>query len=98
MLDLLKRQKTQAYEILAVIEKEEDGNYHGFCPAFKGLHTSGKTVDETIENLKDAAVAYLRSLIKHGDPIPVGPFLKEWMLPEPSQNVITKNITVTLAA
>jgi predicted RNase H-like HicB family nuclease len=98
VLDLLKRQRTQIYEILAVLEKDDDDSYHGFCPALKGLHTRGRTVDETIENLRNAAIAYLRSLIKHGEPIPVGPFLKEGMLPELSENVITRNITVAVAA
>ena len=52
---------------------EPDGNeFHAYCPALKGLHTSGKTEEEALQNAKDAAMAYLASLIKHGDSIPVG--------------------------
>ena len=75
MLDVFKRHKTQVYELLAVIEKEEGGAYYGYCPALKGLCVSGATVEDTLETVKRAAASYFRSLIKHGDPIPVGPFL-----------------------
>jgi predicted RNase H-like HicB family nuclease len=98
MPDLLRHRRTQVYEVLAVVEEDEGGLYHGFCPALKGLHTSGKTVDETIENVKHAAVAYFLSLIKHGDPIPVGSFLREWTPPPAGPNVITRNILVSVAA
>jgi predicted RNase H-like HicB family nuclease len=51
---------------------EPDGDeYHAYCPSFKGLHSSGKTQEEACENAAQAAVAYLESLIKHNDPIPL---------------------------
>lgn len=59
------------FQLLFVVEPDEDG-YHAFCPALKGLHTSGSTEQEALDNAKDAAVAYILSLIKHGDPIPLG--------------------------
>lgn len=50
---------------------EKDGKeYHAFSPAFKGLHTCGTTVEEALENAKNAIEAYLESLIKHDEPIP----------------------------
>ncbi len=54
-----------------VIEPDEDG-YYAYCPALKGLHTCGATESEALENAKNAATAYIRSLIKHNEPIPVG--------------------------
>jgi len=52
---------------------EPDGNeFHAYCPALKGLHTCGNTEEEALRNARDAAVAYLHSLIQHGDPIPIG--------------------------
>ena len=54
-----------------VVEPDEVG-FHAYCPALKGLHTCGDTEDEALQNAKDAAIAYLHSLIKHGDPIPLG--------------------------
>jgi len=51
---------------------EKDGNeYHAYSPVLKGLHTCGETKEEALENAKNAISAYLFSLIKHGDPIPL---------------------------
>ena len=52
--------------ISVVIEPDGDG-FHAYCPALKGLHTCGETEQEALENAKDTAIAYLRSLVKHGD-------------------------------
>lgn len=59
------------FRVEVVVEPDEAG-FHAYCPALKGLHVGGATVEEALGNAKDAAIAYLRSLIKHGDPIPVG--------------------------
>lgn len=59
------------FEVQIFIEPDESG-FHAYCPALKGLHTCGDTPEEALSNAKDAAIAYLRSLIKHGDPIPIG--------------------------
>jgi predicted RNase H-like HicB family nuclease len=64
------------FRIEVVIEPDE-GGFHAFVPALKGLHTSGETQEEALQNAKDAAEAYLRSLIKHGDPIPVGVLIEK---------------------
>ena len=59
------------FRIEVGVEPDEIG-FHAYCPALKGLHTCGDTEEEALDNAKDAAIAYLQSLIKHGDPIPVG--------------------------
>jgi len=59
------------FELVIVVEPDEDG-YYAYCPALKGLHVGGKTKEEALENAKEGAIAYLLSLIKHGDPIPIG--------------------------
>ncbi len=59
------------FQLRFVVEPDED-EYHAYCPALKGLHTGGATAEEALENAKDAAVAYILSLINHGDPIPIG--------------------------
>jgi len=62
-----------ASRFIIQIEIERDGEeFHAYCPALKGLHTCGSTEEEALKNAKDAAIAYLQSLIKHGDPIPIG--------------------------
>ena len=51
-----------------------DGNgYHAYCPAFKGLHAAGDSEAAAVEGARAAALAYLESMVSHGDPIPVGP-------------------------
>lgn len=60
--------------ISAIIEPDETG-FHGYCPAFKGLHVDGKTEQETFSNLVEAIGVYLASLEQHGEPLPIGPDL-----------------------
>ena len=57
---------------IQVIIEPDGSEFHAYCPALKGLHTCGDTKEEALRNARDAASAYLRSSIKHGDPIPVG--------------------------
>lgn len=59
------------FRVQVIIEPDGAG-FHVYCPALKGLHTCGDTEKEALENAKDAIIAYLKSLMKHGDPIPIG--------------------------
>jgi predicted RNase H-like HicB family nuclease len=67
----MKTEKPIGFRIAIMVEPDE-GGFHAYCPALKGLHTCGKTEKEAVKNAKYAAQAYLVSLVKHGDPIPVG--------------------------
>lgn len=64
------------FRIEIFVEPDEDG-FYAYCPALKGLHTEGDTEEQALQNARDAAIAYLSSLIKHNDPIPVGIIVKE---------------------
>jgi len=55
-----------------IIVEPDEGSFHAYCPALKGLHTCGDTKEEALDNAVAAAMAYLQSLIKHGDLIPLG--------------------------
>ena len=46
--------KKNVYNFTVVIEKDEDGVYVGSVPALKGCHTQGRTMDELLENIKEA--------------------------------------------
>jgi predicted RNase H-like HicB family nuclease len=59
------------YTYTIVLDREEDGGYHAFCPALPGCHTQGDTYDEAIENIKDAIRLYIESLTSHGEKIPI---------------------------
>jgi predicted RNase H-like HicB family nuclease len=60
-----------AFKIQVIVEPDE-GEYHAYCPALKGLHTSGTTQEEAYNNAIDAAIAYIETLIEDGNPIPIG--------------------------
>ena len=53
-----------------LVERDGEG-FHAFCPELPGLHVGGDTEEEAKKLAVDAAIAYLASLIKHGDPIPL---------------------------
>ncbi|MDP2919381.1 MAG: type II toxin-antitoxin system HicB family antitoxin [Dehalococcoidia bacterium] len=53
-----------------VVEKDESG-YHAFAPSLNGLHIGGDTPEEALNNAKEAAELYLKSMLKHGDAIPI---------------------------
>ncbi|NYB28186.1 MAG: type II toxin-antitoxin system HicB family antitoxin [Methanobacteriaceae archaeon] len=37
-------------------EDKEDGGYNITCPALPGCHSQGDTVEEALENIKDAII------------------------------------------
>jgi predicted RNase H-like HicB family nuclease len=44
---------------------EKDGaEYHAWCPELAGCHTHGKTVNQALENLKDAVQLYLDTVME----------------------------------
>ncbi len=54
-----------------ILEREEDGGYHAFVPALKGCHSQGETLEDTIENVREAISVYLESLKAHGENAPI---------------------------
>lgn len=58
---------------LSVIVEPDEGGFHAFAPALRGLHADGTTDEEAVRNLAGDLPAYLESLIKHGEPLPIGP-------------------------
>ncbi len=53
-----------------IIEQDEDGVFVAECPSLPGCISQGKTRKESLENIKDAINGYIKSLKKHGEPIP----------------------------
>lgn len=43
----------KTYHLPIVVEVDEDGVFIVSCPAYKGCHSYGKTIDEALENLKE---------------------------------------------
>ncbi len=44
----------KSYNFTVIIEKDEDGYYVGSVPSLKGCHTQGKTMDELLDNIREA--------------------------------------------
>ena len=70
-MSVSKALKTMRFTLCILVEPDGD-EYHAYCPALPGLHTAGATVDEALSNAREAASAYIESLLKHGEPIPLG--------------------------
>lgn len=45
-----------------VIEKDSEGGYVVSCPAIKGCHSQGETVEEALKNIKEAITGCLQTL------------------------------------
>ena len=55
-----------------ILESEEEGGFHIWCPALKGCHSRGDTKEEALDNIQEAIAAYLESLRDEGSPLPAG--------------------------
>ena len=59
-------------KLRVLVEPDDDGSFHAFCPDFKGLHVFGDSQSQALENIRQALALYATSLVKHDDAIPVG--------------------------
>ncbi len=48
-------------KVSVVIEKDAH-SYYAYCPELKGCHSQGDTLDEALENIKEAIALYLETL------------------------------------
>ena len=51
-------------KVNVIIEKDQYG-YYAFCPELKGCHTQGDSLEEVLENIKEAIELYLETLSPH---------------------------------
>jgi predicted RNase H-like HicB family nuclease len=52
------------------LEQDEDGVFVATCPSLPGCISQGQTRSEAAENIREAIEGYLKSLKKHGEPVP----------------------------
>lgn len=62
--------RMQAMKYRVYLEPDEDGVFVATCPALPGCVSQGRTRAEAAENIREAIEGYLKSLRKHGDPLP----------------------------
>lgn len=48
-------------KVSVVIEQDDDG-YYAWCPELKGCQTQGKTVEESLSNIREAIELFLETL------------------------------------
>ena len=59
--------------IEVVIEPDGEDRFHAYSPACRGVHIDGSTEAETLARMKDALRLYLDSMVRHDEPLPLGP-------------------------
>jgi predicted RNase H-like HicB family nuclease len=55
------KEKTMAYKVAIVIEKDDFG-YYAFSPELEGCQTQGDTFEEVMANIREAIELYLSTL------------------------------------
>ena len=61
----------KVYDFKVLLEPDEDdGGYIVSCPALPGCYTQGDTVDQAMENIKEAILLCLEDLVAQNQPIP----------------------------
>ena len=50
-----------SYKVGVVIEKDEYG-YYAFCPKLEGCQSQGDTVEQALNNIKEAIELYLETI------------------------------------
>ena len=58
------------FRVCIKIERDGEG-FHAYSPGLPGLHVCGESEQDAFEHAKDAAAAYIESMLKHGDPLPI---------------------------
>ena len=59
-----------ARRFTVIFEKEDEGGYRVFCPVLPGCHTQSETIEEGIQNIREAIQLYVQTLVEDGLPVP----------------------------
>ena len=57
-------------EYMIVLHKAEEGGYWAEIPSLQGCYSQGETIEETIENTREAIESHLAALKSEKKPIP----------------------------
>ncbi len=58
------------YKLPLVLEPQPEGGYTATCPLLPELITEGDTLQESLDNVKDALAALLEAYDELGQPVP----------------------------
>lgn len=73
-----------SYKVNTIIEKDEFG-YYAYCPELQGCQTQGDSLEEVMNNIKEAVELYIETL----EPSEVKRLL--------SKEILTTSLEVTVA-
>ncbi len=59
------------YKFKIIIERDEDGIFIATCPSLQGCYSQGETLEEVIENIKDAIKLHIEARKDVGEEIPI---------------------------
>jgi predicted RNase H-like HicB family nuclease len=57
------------YNYTVIFEREPDGGYHVSCPALKGCHSQGDSLEEASTNISEAIELYLENIQSHSSTV-----------------------------
>ena len=61
----------KVYDFTFVLEPDEDqGGYVVSCPSLPGCYSQGDTIDEALENIREAILVCLEYMRAQNEPIP----------------------------
>ncbi len=62
--------RIQVMKYRVYMEQDEDGVFVATCPSLPGCVSQGQSRTEAAANIREAIEGYIKSLRKHGDPVP----------------------------
>jgi len=62
--------KKNIYDFKVIIEPDESGGFVISCPSLQGCYSQGDTIDEALENIKEAILLCLEDLESTGEEVP----------------------------
>ncbi len=62
--------KKNIYDFKVIIESDESGGFVISCPSLQGCYSQGGTIDEALENIKEAILLCLEDLESTGEEVP----------------------------
>jgi predicted RNase H-like HicB family nuclease len=64
-----------------VFEPQDEGGYHVYAPDLPGLHTQGDSLDDAVENAREALALYVEGVREDGGTLDTGVVRRRLPLP-----------------
>lgn len=60
----------RTYDFKVLLEPDETGGFVVVCPSLPGCYSQGETIDEALENIREAILLCLEDMMAEGEEIP----------------------------